>query len=51
MSKTELTLSFVAVAWLAYAIGVQAAAKKALAASYNQAAPADPLAWLTAWSQ
>lgn len=51
MSKTELTLSFVAVGWLFYAIGVQTAAKKALAASYGQAVPADPLEWLTGWAQ
>lgn len=50
MTQTELLLSFAAVAMLAYAVGVQQAAKKQFAATHNQPEP-DPLAWLGSWAQ
>ena len=50
MTQTELILSFAAVAWLAFAVGHQHAARKKLAAQYSQPEP-DPLSWLGSWAQ
>jgi hypothetical protein len=49
MTNTELALAALAVAWLAYAIGYQNAARVKLAAQNQQ--QADPLAWLGAWGE